>query len=300
MARASVAVFLLRSATKAPTQQAATCWRIPLFTLFTHLPLAFLLHLRKLPLQNALGWTGLVSLLLLLLFPLLLKLLLILLPLKQALLLLLLFLLLLLAQPLVAALLPIPLAGLLAFALLARVFLALLQVLALLPLAALVLGTLAFAPFLAFALVLGAAPAVVRARVGRIGGIHGHHGLVRRVSGVGRRVHRTGRIHTATAAVDAAAVINSGWLVGRVGVIGKGGTAAQQRAEGGHGAQGKQAAEAWGKLMNVEITWFDGELSATKQRAAIDNIPYEERSQESIDSLLDDYCAGAAQPIAIH
>ena len=31
-------------------------------------------------------------------------------------------------------------------------------------------------------------------------------------------------------------------------------------------AQGKQAAEAWGKLMNVEITWFDGELSATKQR----------------------------------
>lgn len=37
-------------------------------------------------------------------------------------------------------------------------------------------------------------------------------------------------------------------------------------------AQGKQAAEAWGKLMNVEITWFDGELSATKQRSAIDNL----------------------------
>ena len=37
-------------------------------------------------------------------------------------------------------------------------------------------------------------------------------------------------------------------------------------------AQGKQAAEAWGKLMNVEITWFDGELSATKQRAAVDNL----------------------------
>jgi ribose transport system substrate-binding protein len=37
-------------------------------------------------------------------------------------------------------------------------------------------------------------------------------------------------------------------------------------------AQGKQAAEAWGKLMNVEITWFDGELSATKQRASIDNM----------------------------
>lgn len=37
-------------------------------------------------------------------------------------------------------------------------------------------------------------------------------------------------------------------------------------------AQGKQAAEAWGKLMNVEVVWFDGELSATKQRASIDNM----------------------------
>src|SRR3954447_7110279 len=37
-------------------------------------------------------------------------------------------------------------------------------------------------------------------------------------------------------------------------------------------AQGKRAAEWWGKLLNVEITWFDGELSATKQRAAIDNM----------------------------
>jgi len=37
-------------------------------------------------------------------------------------------------------------------------------------------------------------------------------------------------------------------------------------------AQGKEAAEAWSKLMNVEMTWFDGELSATKQRATIDNM----------------------------
>jgi ribose transport system substrate-binding protein len=37
-------------------------------------------------------------------------------------------------------------------------------------------------------------------------------------------------------------------------------------------AQGKQAAEAWGRLMNVEVVWFDGELSATKQRASIDNM----------------------------
>src|SRR3990170_8334633 len=37
-------------------------------------------------------------------------------------------------------------------------------------------------------------------------------------------------------------------------------------------AQGKQAAEHWGKLFNVEVTWFDGELSAAKQRAAIDDM----------------------------
>jgi len=37
-------------------------------------------------------------------------------------------------------------------------------------------------------------------------------------------------------------------------------------------AQGKQAAEYWGKLYNVDVTWFDGELSAPKQRAAIDDM----------------------------
>ncbi len=37
-------------------------------------------------------------------------------------------------------------------------------------------------------------------------------------------------------------------------------------------AQGKQAAEWWGKLFNVDVTWFDGELDAVKQRAAIDNM----------------------------
>jgi ribose transport system substrate-binding protein len=37
-------------------------------------------------------------------------------------------------------------------------------------------------------------------------------------------------------------------------------------------AQGKQAAEYWGKLFNVEVTWFDGQLDAAKQRTAIDNM----------------------------
>lgn len=41
-------------------------------------------------------------------------------------------------------------------------------------------------------------------------------------------------------------------------------------------AQGKQAAEYWGELFNVEVTWFDGELSSTKQRAAIDNMASQE------------------------
>jgi len=37
-------------------------------------------------------------------------------------------------------------------------------------------------------------------------------------------------------------------------------------------AQGKTAAEYWGKLFNVEVTWFDGQLDAVKQRAAVDNM----------------------------
>jgi ribose transport system substrate-binding protein len=32
-------------------------------------------------------------------------------------------------------------------------------------------------------------------------------------------------------------------------------------------AQGKQAAEYWGKLFNVDVTWFDGELSDAKQQS---------------------------------
>ena len=35
-------------------------------------------------------------------------------------------------------------------------------------------------------------------------------------------------------------------------------------------------------------------------RDAIDNIPAGERDMESIDSLLDKYCAGAAKPITFH
>src|ERR1700693_4327395 len=37
-------------------------------------------------------------------------------------------------------------------------------------------------------------------------------------------------------------------------------------------AQGKQAAEWWGKLFNVDVTWFDGGLAATTQRTAIDDM----------------------------
>lgn len=35
-------------------------------------------------------------------------------------------------------------------------------------------------------------------------------------------------------------------------------------------------------------------------RHAIDSIPDAERDAASIDSLLDDYCVGAARPIAFH
>ena len=37
-------------------------------------------------------------------------------------------------------------------------------------------------------------------------------------------------------------------------------------------AQGKAAAEYWGNLFNVEVTWFDGESDATKQRAAVERM----------------------------
>jgi hypothetical protein len=35
-------------------------------------------------------------------------------------------------------------------------------------------------------------------------------------------------------------------------------------------------------------------------RDAINNIPDKERDMDSIDSLLDDYCVGAAKPILFH
>jgi ribose transport system substrate-binding protein len=37
-------------------------------------------------------------------------------------------------------------------------------------------------------------------------------------------------------------------------------------------AQGKAAAEYWGRLFNVAVTWFDPELSATKQLALVEEI----------------------------
>ena len=37
-------------------------------------------------------------------------------------------------------------------------------------------------------------------------------------------------------------------------------------------AQGKQAAEFWGQLLNVDITWFDPELSSAKQLEMVEEI----------------------------
>jgi len=39
---------------------------------------------------------------------------------------------------------------------------------------------------------------------------------------------------------------------------------------------------------------------ARNLREAIDQIPFGERDEESIDALLDDYCAGSARAIAYH
>jgi ribose transport system substrate-binding protein len=52
-------------------------------------------------------------------------------------------------------------------------------------------------------------------------------------------------------------------------------------------AQGKRAAEYWGKLFNVEITWFDGELSTTKQRRAVDNMASQDWDFVAIQALTE-------------
>ncbi len=40
-------------------------------------------------------------------------------------------------------------------------------------------------------------------------------------------------------------------------------------------AQGKEAAEYWGRLFNVDVTWFDAELSAAKQLALVEEMAAE-------------------------
>lgn len=52
-------------------------------------------------------------------------------------------------------------------------------------------------------------------------------------------------------------------------------------------AQGKRAAEYWGKLFNVEITWFDGELSTTRQRTAVDNMASQSWDFVAIQALTE-------------
>ena len=60
-------------------------------------------------------------------------------------------------------------------------------------------------------------------------------------------------------------------------------------------AQGKQAAEYWGKLFNVEVTWFDGQLDAVKQRAAIDNMASQDWDFVAIQAFDINIAADAVQ-----
>ena len=62
-------------------------------------------------------------------------------------------------------------------------------------------------------------------------------------------------------------------------------------------AQGKQAAEYWGKLFNVDVTWFDGELSATKQRAAIDAMANQKWDFVAIQSFAIDTLTAPVEKI---
>jgi ribose transport system substrate-binding protein len=59
-------------------------------------------------------------------------------------------------------------------------------------------------------------------------------------------------------------------------------------------AQGKRAAEYWGKVFNVEVTWFDGELSPTKQRKAVDNMATEKWDFVAIQALTEGTLTGPA------
>ena len=60
----------------------------------------------------------------------------------------------------------------------------------------------------------------------------------------------------------------------------------------------RQAFELVDKLSSRSL-FVQGSV-ARDLRSAIDNIPYEDRDQESVDSLLDGFCAGAAKAIAIN
>jgi hypothetical protein len=60
----------------------------------------------------------------------------------------------------------------------------------------------------------------------------------------------------------------------------------------------RQAFELVDKLGSRSL-FVQGSI-AIDLRDAIDSIPFEDRDEESIDSLLDDYCVGAARPIAYH
>ena len=52
-------------------------------------------------------------------------------------------------------------------------------------------------------------------------------------------------------------------------------------------AQGKKAADYWGKLFNVDITWFDGELSTTRQRTAVENMASQDWDFVAIQALTE-------------
>ncbi len=60
----------------------------------------------------------------------------------------------------------------------------------------------------------------------------------------------------------------------------------------------RQAFELVDKLASRSL-FVQGSV-AIDLRSAIDSIPDEDRDQESIDSLLDVFCAGAAKPIVLH
>ena len=81
------------------------------------------------------------------------------------------------------------------------------------------------------------------------------------------------------------------------GVEAKGGRRRLRAAMGNGGLQntwgalGKDAADLWGELLNVEVVWFDGESNPEKQRSELDRIASQDWDFVAVQAIQNDSLA---------